>query len=194
MTDRESEFPQNADVALELRLGLPDALRVLLDEFPRGSWEENENFGKMVQFWLQRHLMFREVLRRMTAETQAVEARDLDFARYAPRLSRLGGFLLQELHMHHHIEDLHYFPRLVVLDPRLARGFDILDADHKALDALLGDFADAANKVLRGGESATSEIGRLAESLIRFDGFLDRHLTDEEDLIVPVILKTGFEA
>ena len=33
--------------------------------------------------------------------------------------------------------------------------------------------------------------GRFHAGLLRLEGFLDRHLTDEEELIVPVILRDG---
>ena len=48
----------------------------------------------------------------------------------------------------HHFLDYHYFPKLRQLDTRLERGFDILDKDHQALDAVLNRFAEGANGVL----------------------------------------------
>jgi hemerythrin-like domain-containing protein len=95
--------------------------------------------------------------------------------------------LVQNLHGHHQIEDLHYFPVLTRREPRLARGFEILDRDHHALDALLAGFAEDANAVLQG----RLEPGAFRERLLGFEAVLVRHLEDEEDLIVPVILKHG---
>ena len=51
--------------------------------------------------------------------------------------------------------------------------------------------AEAANATLRGLETDAADIdpaGRLRGELDRFARFLDRHLTDEEELVVPVIL------
>lgn len=176
------------------RGGLPDALRVLLAEFPRQGWQTHENFGEMVQFWLERHLMFPEVLERMQTEARARFDNQSGHDQYAPRLSRLGGFFLQQLHGHHQVEDAHYFPQLIRLDTRLERGFGILDADHHAIDRLLNGFAEAANAVLgaNGDAAAHDATGALIDRLAGFQTLLDRHLTDEEELIVPVILKTGF--
>lgn len=100
-------------------------------------------------------------------------------------------FFLQELHGHHSMEDHHYFPVLTVLDQRLERGFVILDADHHALDGHLNDLAEGTNAMLRGLSEPDPKqaTGALDNQLTGFAEFLDRHLTDEEDLVVPVILK-----
>lgn len=96
-------------LALNERDGLPDALRVLLQEFPRGTWEDHGNFGEMVRFWLERHLMFRKVLGQIQDDTEAYIDKRIEGPEYTPRLSRYGGFFLNQLHAHHNIEDDHYF-------------------------------------------------------------------------------------
>ena len=182
------------DLSLETRPGLPDALRVLLADHPREGWEQDPNFHGLVSFWLGMHLHFREALGRMRDDAEAILDRRLDPASWAPRLARVGGGFVEHLHGHHGIEDNHYFPLLSARDARLARGFDILDADHHALDGHLDAFVRDANAALRalGDEDAMrTGAGRLHEGLLRLDRFLDRHLTDEEELIVPVILRDG---
>jgi len=47
---------------LRHRKGLPDALRVLLEQYPRALWESHQNFDGLTRFWLERHLMFRRAL------------------------------------------------------------------------------------------------------------------------------------
>lgn len=175
------------------RAGLPDALRVLLAAHPRETWEGHGNFGEMVRFWLDRHLMFREVMDRLAEDAEALLDRKIDPAAYAPRLSRFGGFLLQQLHTHHQVEDTHYFPRLVTLDARLERGFEMLEADHHAIDGLLTRFADSANAVLRAEGDIRDATAAFHREHQAFQTLLDRHLTDEEELVVPVILETGFD-
>jgi iron-sulfur cluster repair protein YtfE (RIC family) len=184
------------DLALGTRAGLPDALRVLVEEIPREVWESHPQFGGMVQFWLERHLMFRQLLGQLTGDAELVLDRRLDIPGYAPRLSRFGGFFLNQLHGHHQIEDMHYFPQLAVLDLRIERGFAILDADHHALHGHLDAFATGANAVLsraRDEAAAREAAGEFHALLGRFHKMLERHLTDEEDLVVPVILKSGFD-
>ena len=182
------------DLALETRPGLPDALRVLLRDYPREAWEADPNFHGLVSFWLGMHLHFRDALGLMRRDAEALLDRRLDPQAWAPRLARTGGGFVQHLHGHHGIEDDHYFPLLSARDARLARGFELLDADHQALDAHLDAFlreANAALLALKDEDKLRTEAGLLREGLLRLDRFLDRHLTDEEELIVPVILRDG---
>ena len=55
------------------------------------------------------------------------------------------------------------------------------------MDGLLHDMAQSANAVLQGGET-----GVFLDRFNAFAALLERHLTDEEDIVVPVILDTGF--
>lgn len=174
-------------LTLETRSGLPDALRVLLDTYPRDTWEAHDNFAGLVAFWLDRHLMFRKLMTALIDDAEAAIDRKIDAQSHAAKLSRYGSMLLQNLHGHHQIEDHHYFPILSTREPVLQRGFTLLDADHHAMDGLLDRFATGANAVIQG----QSEPGPFHSDLLRFQSLLDRHLIDEEELIVPVILKHG---
>lgn len=177
------------DTALELeaRTGLPDALRILLEHYPRGTWETHDNFAGLVAFWLDRHLMFRRLMEALIDDVGAAVDRKIDAQTHAAKLSRYGSMLLQNLHGHHQIEDHHYFPILSQREQALTRGFDLLDADHHAMDGLLDRFAKGANGVIQG----QIEPGRFRDELLGFQALLDRHLVDEEELVVPVILKYG---
>jgi hypothetical protein len=174
------------------RDGLPDALRVLLRDYPRDIWTGHGNFDGLTRFWLDRHLGFRSLLEQWQAETRRFLDRNAEARTHAVRTLRLGGALVEGLHGHHGIEDAHYFPMLAGLEPRLAKGFDLLDADHQALDRHLGDLTDATNAHLRaltdGGADSRATSGAVLTGLEGFGRFLDRHLLDEEDLVVPVIL------
>ena len=183
------------DLDLDTRGGLPDALRVLLARYPRDTWEAHGNFGQLIRFWLDRHLMFRRMEAMLRDGTEGFLDRKVDPARYGHETARIGQRLLQELHGHHMMEDTHYFPVLTRQDRRLVRGFEMLDKDHHALDAHLAGFAGHANALLKAlggphpeGRKARDEAGRFHTRLTGFGRFLDRHLTDEEELIVPVLL------
>lgn len=174
------------------RAGLPDALRVLLNDYPRDIWESHRNFDGLTRFWLERHLMFRRALGQWQADTQTFLDKGRDAQAHGQQTARLGSFLINELHGHHHIEDAHYFPVLSGAEPRLARGFELLDADHHALDGQLTALTDAANTHLarlqdRSADQRTS-AGQMLSTLTGFARFLDRHLIDEEELVVPTIL------
>jgi iron-sulfur cluster repair protein YtfE (RIC family) len=179
------------EVSLAVRSGLPDALRVLLAEYPREGWESHPDLSGLIRFWLERHLAFREIQGLLIEETRGLIDGNRDPAAFAGRLSRLGNSFLGDLHGHHTIEDLHFFPRLQRLDVRIASGFALLEADHQEIDPRLHALADRANAVLtavREGAPTAEGAGQLEAELVKLQGFLDRHLTDEEELVVPVIL------
>ncbi len=176
---------------LSARDRLPDPLRVLLAQYPRDIWASHQNFDGLTRFWLERHLMFRRALAQWQDETRGFLDQRREARAYRQMTARIGGFLINELHGHHHIEDTHYFPILSAAETRLARGFDLLDADHHELDVVLNALTEAANthlQSLSANEDAQASAGALLRQLEGFETFLNRHLVDEEELVVPVIL------
>lgn len=180
--------------ALSSRAGLPQELRVLADAYPRSTWQGHANFSELTAFWLDRHGMFRDLQARLISESQSMLDARLDPMRFGRQLSQLTGFFLENLHGHHSIEDHHYFPQLSPLDRRIARAFDLLDADHHDLHEHLSGLAETTNAVLRAlqeGANFVTPLGALLEHQEKLSGFLERHLTDEEDVVVPLILEYG---
>lgn len=184
----------NDPLKLDGRDGLPKELRVLADQYPREMWEGHKNFPGLTAFWLEMHGKFRSVQDELIDQSQAMLDGNLDPMRYGATTARYSQFLLQGLHGHHNIEDHHYFPWMVELDSRVARAFDILDKDHHALDHYMQSLADSTNAVLKplqDGKDVREEAAKLLDVQGDFQRFLDRHLTDEEDVIVPLILEYG---
>ncbi|MEY1556611.1 hemerythrin domain-containing protein [Yoonia sp. R2331] len=179
---------------LENRAGLPDPLRVLLAAYPRDGWTTDPGFDALIRFWLDRHLMFRRLLADMTKTAEALIDETMEAPRFGAVMSRYGGHFVNGLHEHHTIEDTHYFPVLSQKDARITKGFAILDADHHAIDRHLSDFVDLANGALQkldNRDPLRGAVGDLHDHLGLLHRLLDRHLTDEEELVVPVILKYG---
>ncbi len=184
------------DLALETRIGLPDALRVLLEEYPRDAWEQDPGFDGLIRFWLDRHLMFRRLMKEMRGTTEALIDHKVDAGRYLAVVSRYGGMFVNGLHEHHTIEDTYYFPKLSQRDGRITTGFAILDSDHHAIDGYLNTFVEKANAVIAKADDRTGlqdAAGAFRTQLKELERLLNRHLMDEEELIVPVILKYGAE-
>ena len=177
--------------ALATRADLPAEYRLLLAEYPRDSWPDHRDFNGLAAFWLDRHLNFRHVMTVLRDEAQLRLDRKMAPRDHAKTLQRRGSGLLSDLIGHHQIEDQAYFPELARLEPRIARGFDLLDADHHDLHALIDRFATGANAVLSAPDDAASHraTARFLTDLTAFDRMLARHLTDEEDLVLPVVLK-----
>lgn len=179
-----------SDDDLMRRDGLPKGLVTLLEAFPRAEWGGDPRFGGLAAFWLDRHLAFRDLMARMADDAEAVAEGRMDPEAWRGRLARMGNHLVQDLLGHHQIEDDAYFPQMQRLEPRLTRGFDLLEADHHALDGLLRDFVAGANEALTATAAREGAL-RFHAGLAPFARSLTRHLEDEEDLIIPVILKHG---
>lgn len=176
---------------LSSRAGLPAALRYLIEAYPRDIWTSHAHFDAHTRFWMTRHLEFRRALAMMQEMARAGIDRRADPRRAASQLGRIGRYLTQSLHLHHHIEDTEFFPMFADAEPGLARGFDLLDADHVALGAHIAAMeADAAALAGAAGDGAAM-LGPMLARLDGFEAFLDRHLIDEEDLMVPIVLKHG---
>ncbi|NDW05561.1 hemerythrin domain-containing protein [Jiella pacifica] len=183
---------------IDARPGLPEDLKLLLAKYPRETWQGHPNIEGTARFWLSRHDMFRELgqaLAEALRQEREGEVPIEPFKRwFVPRLS----FFLQELQGHHQIEDSYYFPTYQAAEPRLARGFDLLDADHVTIHhdlervaatangflAAMGEGGEASDAVRRTRDAYQSASERLIRRLVR-------HLGDEEDLIIPLILDRG---
>ncbi len=175
---------------LAQRQTLPAEFRLILGDYPRATWPDHRDFNGLAAFWLDRHLGFRQTMTALNTEAEAMLDRSLDPTQWKRRLSQRGSALLGDLIGHHQIEDQTYFPELTRLEPRLARGFDMLDADHHALHDLIDRFATGANAALSAeGPALHVAAAAFHKDLQQFQTLLARHLTDEEDLVLPVVLK-----
>ena len=191
-------LPETRDVPgldIDSRTGWPDELRVLLEKYPRDSWRSRPS--PVAQFWLDKHDWFRHqcsALKSAGDDYREGRSDPMTFVTWlAPRLQNF----IAHLHGHHQVEDYHYFPAFRAAEQRLAPGFDALAADHELLHGGISDIVATVNAFIeaaRAGDAtdATRHAGDryLASSEQMFRRLL-RHLNDEEDLIIPVMLDRG---
>tara|TARA_R110002094_G_scaffold134060_1_gene126382 strand:+ start:3211 stop:3777 length:567 start_codon:yes stop_codon:yes gene_type:complete len=171
---------------------MPSEMRILLDAYPRDRWEAHPGFKEKTRHWLDAHQMFRQLGQITRKETE----RFLDKSRaaddFAARLSYYGDALVRNLHGHHGWEDHIYFPELSAVDPRFDAGLETLEKDHEALDVVLESFTETANRTIKLAQldekQAREEAGKLHGVAETIEAFLQRHLGDEEELAVPIIL------
>ena len=172
---------------------MPEAMRVLLHEHPRDSWEANPHFRRATKQWLAAHQMFRDLGRVIRSETETYLDRNREAEDYAARLSYYGDAMVRNLHGHQGWEDHSYFPELSAADPRFDAGLEILESDHAALDGVLDRFTRAANRTIKlihlDEAQGRDEAARVLGEAQKIEAFLARHLGDEEELAVPIILE-----
>jgi iron-sulfur cluster repair protein YtfE (RIC family) len=186
------------DLTLFARAGLPDDLKLLLAKYPRESWGRDHTIGQMGSFWLQRHDMFRELGSGLVTATHELREGHMEAGAFAGWFVPRINFFLSQLEGHHQIEDQHYFPVFAAAEARLKHGFDLLDEDHHVIHDLLAANAQSARDFLGGLQSGgdalkrgSEDYAKNAEQLLK--GLL-RHLEDEEDLIIPLMLDRGEDA
>ena len=177
------------------RAGISDDLAYLRGSYPRPAWRAHRNFGELSAFWLHVHDHLRASAAELGRLTPAFREGQVDpdnFQRaFVPRFNEF----LQHLNGHHQIEDRHYFPRFRALDPRMAAGFDLLDADHHQIhEALIASArsAQALLNAIREDPGAVRSAGDAhAADAERLQLLITRHLADEEDLVLPAMLHHG---
>lgn len=184
----------NTDI--DTRTGWPDELCVVLNDFPRDTWASTRS--PMARFWIDKHNYLRrqsEALQRANDDYR--NATTMDPAQFGSWIvPRLQGFL-GELHGHHQIEDFHYFPAFRTQEPRLNAGFDVLNSDHELIHSGIMSIVESMNEFIKTlqPEAAgnTDAQRRAADRYIDASGELhrrlDRHLNDEEDLIIPLMIR-----
>jgi len=176
--------------------GWPAELGFLLERHPRATWPTARS--ATVAFWLDVH----ERLRRDAAGLDAAGA-EYRAGRSSPAqlaviaAPRLRG-LVAAMHGHHQIEDFDYFPEFRRAEPRLAAGFDRLEREHAALNrsvdtalAALAELRAAAERTTEPSSASTLKLAgqRYVDAAATLSAELLRHLHDEENLVVPLLLE-----
>ena len=177
----------------EPRSALGPELRFLARRHPRASWAAHPNLGELARFWLQRHQMFRRLDENLRTGTEAALAGPVEPAAFKSWLARHLQIFLWQLEEHHQVEDIHYFPVFRRLEPRLTAGFELLEGDHRGLHAALGGIVEVANRALAHEDADLTRfragLARFRDAEVSLGRTLLRHLDDEEDLVVPLLLE-----
>ena len=182
---------------LGTREGLPSDLLFLTEKHPRGTWRGQSALAGTGDIWLANHDYFRAITAKIAEQLTRLREDGHTTHDSAPGLRRHIGSLLGSLDGHHRIEDNHYFPMFQRAEPRLLRGFEILDADHHLIHDAIDELAAATQNSLRRLGTAegvmTSDqryaVDGLADVVDRIAPLLRQHLADEEDIVIPLILE-----
>ncbi len=177
---------------IQTRQGLPADMRTLLRDYPREAWPDHPNFARSIRNWMGAHAAFRAASELLNTQSHQMQERDIDPERFIANLGYYGRGLVQNLHGHHTWEDTRFFPELASADARFDHGLEMLETDHVQMDALLDGFSRTTNRVLllsqMEPDQISEELPDLSTQTDALQGFLARHLSDEEDLVVPILL------
>lgn len=177
---------------INVRQGLPEEMQLLLRDYPRDAWPDHPNFARSIQNWMGAHTMFRRLADLVATDSREAIDKTLDPEKFAARLGHFGNLLIQNLHGHHGWEDHRFFPELEAADDRFSHGLEMLETDHLQMDAILDDLKTNANRYIQllhlSEKDAAGQVPAVLAACEGIQAFLNRHLTDEEDLVVPIIL------
>ena len=170
---------------------LPDDFIWLLPHYPRDGWMAHANMGGHTRFWLSLHRSFRRAathVERLNAEWREGRIPTDAFRQaMAPAMQRFLG----ALEHHHQMEDHVFFPKFIAAERRIARGIDLLETDHHAIDATIHETVAAANALLGHEGDARREGEAYALRSEALTSLMRRHLDDEEEIVMPLILDRG---
>lgn len=158
----------------------------LHDDLPPDDWF-NPDYAYKTSTWLTMHARIQQRQRRLQQASDAYQDHRLDWAAYKTQTLRQLTSHIDHLHGHHGIEDGQYFPRFVKNYPQLAAGFAILDHDHHRLNAALNTLQQSARTLHRSELEDQQLAETLHQQLSQVGVLLSRHLSDEEDLVIPIL-------
>ena len=173
------------------RSSLPKELKAFLLDYPRKDWSENPNFELFSEFWLQRHEMFRELSAHLILLSRSILNNEINEEEYQKQTLAYSSFMLQQLHLHHTMEDNYFFPGIVKYNEKLNTAIELLETDHAEISALVYSYEKILSRCVSSKETLSC-AGNLLEYQSRFNKALKRHLEDEEDIIVPAALHYGY--
>jgi hypothetical protein len=180
---------------LDQRTGWPPDFRFLLERYPRAVWPTHANLGELSRFWLAIHGNFRELGSALQTAALAYREGEVPAAEFRPWFERRLSYFLGGLEGHHTIEDFQFFPVFGAAEPRLGKGFEVLERDHITIHQSMTAAADAATAFLAAAAADKSRMAFAADDYVKAGELLlkrlVRHLDDEEDLIIPLILDRG---
>lgn len=182
-------------LSLDTRTSIADTLAYLRTLYPQPDWRAHANFGDLSAFWLQVHDGLRQHGSQIAQATTAFREGKWDAAGFqhyfVPHLNQF----LSHLNGHHQIEDRHYFPKFRALDTRMVAGFELLDADHQLIHHALLATAQSGQALVTAlaqpGDARRHAADAYAHEADRLLALLQRHLADEEDLVIPAMLHHG---
>ena len=173
------------------REGLSANIRETLLESTRDQWAVHPRYGGKDGFFMNIH---RDLLKgsayRSNGLERMLDAPDSDLTESSAisEITDFGRRLIGFAHHHHDIEDHGYFPQFTVLCPQLDRAMKLLDGDHRVLEEALHD-TEGALQELKNLSATRDRLANLHNGSKALESILNRHIRDEEEIIIPIFLK-----
>ena len=158
----------------------------LYNKLPPDQWFAAD-YAYKTSGWLKVHTNIRKRQRILMQISDAYQNGDLDWAEYRSQILKRINMHILKLHQHHGVEDEGFFPDFISIYPKLVPAFEILGHDHEYLNSLLDTLQLQNDKLARSAAEDKSLAKELHDTLVAVTDLLQQHLTDEEDLVIPIL-------
>ncbi len=178
------------------RNGLPDNLRELLKKYPRDTWGDDILNGNWVGYWLGRHSVFKEISLAINQSLQKILDNNISINKFLNDYVQLMNLMLKNLNSHHTVEDNYIFPKFSQKIEKFSYGLDLLENDHHLIHSSIDNVILEGNSLIKTiNNNKTLDIKKVVGSYKvvndEFNKLLMAHLNDEEDLLIPLVVKHG---
>ena len=184
------KLPHEKQWMVDIRQKLPDVIQSQLLNIERDQWPSHPRYGGKAAFFIQYHGDLLATAATIDEQLQALLDSSLQAFSAAQLHAVLSAsrYLLERAHHHHQIEDHVYFPQFKRIMPKLSHGIDLLDQDHKILNTALHELEIIVHTMIKIDIIANPQLQDFSAKVIRLQKILQRHLYDEEELIIPIFL------
>ena len=158
----------------------------LYNKLPPDQWF-GADYAYKTSGWLKVHTNIRKRQRILTQINDAYISGEFDWSEYRSQILKRINMHVLKLHQHHGVEDDGFFPEFVSMYPKLAPAFEILGHDHEYLNELLDKLQIQNDQLARSEVEDKALAEELHKTLVAVTDLLQQHLTDEEDLVIPIL-------
>ncbi|WP_201601861.1 hemerythrin domain-containing protein [Psychrobacter submarinus] len=158
----------------------------LYNKLPPDQWF-GADYAYKTSGWLKVHTNIRKRQRILVQISEAYISGEFDWSEYRSQILKRINMHVLKLHQHHEVEDDGFFPEFVSMYPKLAPAFEILGHDHEYLNELLDKLQIQNDQLARSEIEDKALAEELHKTLVAVTDLLQQHLTDEEDLVIPIL-------
>jgi len=158
----------------------------LYNKLPPDQWF-GADYAYKTSGWLKVHTNIRKRQRILVQISEAYISGEFDWSEYRSQILKRINMHVLKLHQHHEVEDDGFFPEFVSMYPKLAPAFEILGHDHEYLNELLDKLQIQNDQLARSEIEDKALAEELHDTLVKVTDLLQQHLTDEEDLVIPIL-------
>ncbi|MGI9339351.1 MAG: hemerythrin domain-containing protein [Psychrobacter sp.] len=158
----------------------------LYNKLPPDQWF-GADYAYKTSGWLKVHTNIRKRQRILVQISEYYISGEFDWSEYRSQILKRINMHVLKLHQHHGVEDDGFFPEFVSMYPKLAPAFEILGHDHEYLNELLDKLQIQNDQLARSEVEDKALAEELHDTLVKVTALLQQHLTDEEDLVIPIL-------